>query len=140
MAVSLLVIYQLFFMVKITAGVSNEKPAPEQVATIEIINASGIAQIGKQVTEKLESSEQDKIEIIVVNSERLEYKKIAKSLIISREENTETAEFIAKTLGLEESEVVFRPSIENDMAPSVTVVLGEDIQLIMNPEKPSKES
>ena len=139
LTVTLIVIYQLFFMVQITAGVSNEKPAPEQVATVEIINASGIAQISKQVTEKLETSDQNRIEIIVTKAERLEYKNIAKSLIISREEDTRLAEFVAKALGLGESEVVFRRAYENDMSPSVTLVLGEDIQQILNPEKPTKE-
>lgn len=136
----MMVIYQLFFMVKITAGVSNEKPAPEHVATVEIINASGIAQISKQVTEKLEKIKQDRIEIIVVKAERLEYRNIGKSLVISRDEDTELAEFVANALGLKESEVVFRPAQENDMSPAVTLVLGEDIQQVLNPKKPNKES
>ncbi len=137
---TLIVIYQLFFMVQITAGVSNEKPVPEHVATVEIINASGITQISKQVTEKLQTAEQNEIEIIVVAAERLEYKNIAKCLVISRNEDTELAEFVAKTLGISQSEVVFRRGEANDMSPSVTLVLGEDIQQILNPEKPNKES
>ena len=140
LTITLIVTYQLYFMVQITAGVSNEKPAPELVASVEIINASGIAQISKQVTEKLETTGQNKIEIIVVKAERLEYKNIAKSLIISRDENMELAEFVAKALGLNESEVVFRRAHENDMSPSVTLVLGQDIQQVLNPEKPTKES
>lgn len=135
-----MVMYQLFFMVQITAGVSNERPSPEYVATVEIINASGIPQISKQVTEKLEKSEQSRIEIIVVKAEKLEYKNIAKSLVISRDEDTEVAEFVARAIGLKESEVVYRTSHETDMAPAVTLVLGEDIEQVLNPEKPNKES
>ncbi len=140
LAITLMVMYQLFFMVQITAGVSNEKPSAEHVATVEIINASGIAQISQQVTEKLEEAEQSRIEIIVVKAEKLEYKNMAKSLVISRDEDTELAEFVARAMGLEESEVVYRSSRENDMSPSVTLVLGEDIEQVLNPAKPNKES
>ncbi len=140
MIVAAMVVYQLLFLVQITAGDSSEKTAPEQVATVEIINASGISLISKQVTDKLKLIERDKIEIIVVSAEKLEYKNMAKCLVISRDEDTELAEFVAQALGLSESEVVFRPSFEKDVSPAVTLVLGEDIEQVLNPETPDKES
>jgi len=140
LALAGLALNQVFFMVRLTAGISNEKPVPEHLATVEIVDASGFAQNGALVKERLDRVKQEYIEILVVKTERLEYKNIGKSLVISRSENTELAEFVAGSIGLDESEIVYRPSLENDMSPSVTLVLGEDIQQVLNPEKLTKES
>lgn len=133
-------LYQVFFMVRLTAGISNEKPGPENLATVEIVNASGAAVNSALAKDKLDKIVNEKVEIRVVKTERLEYKNIHKSLVISRSENTELAEMVASIIGLDKSEVVFRPSFEKDMPPAVTLVLGEDIQEVFNPVKPTKES
>jgi len=133
-------LYQVFFMVRLTAGISNEKPGPEHLATVEIVNASGAAVNSALAKDKLDKVISEKVEIQVVKMERLEYKNINKSLVISRSENTELAELVASIIGLDKSEVVFRPSFEKDMSPAVTLVLGEDIQEVFNPVKPTKES
>ena len=128
-------VYQLVFMVCLTAGISKEKPAPGQIVTVEIINASGISQMSKQVRAKLSEVKDKDIIVRVVQAERLDYKEIEKSLVISRNKNTELAKFIAGAVGISKSEVVYRPALENDMSPIVTLVLGEDIQELLNPDK-----
>lgn len=140
LVVAAFVLHELFFMVQITAGISNEKPEPEHFVTLEIVNASGIPQISKQVAAKIDKKKPDDMAITLVNTERLEYRDISKSLVISRDENTELAKIIAEVIGLDKSEVVYRPSIENDLSPSVTLVLGEDIAQILNPEKTNQEA
>lgn len=140
LALTAMALYQVFFMVRLTAGITSEKPAPEQLVTVEIVNASGLAQNSALVKGKLENIRQEDFEILVVKMERLEYKNIGRSLVISRSADTRPAEFVARSMGLNESEIVYRPSLENDMSPSVTLVLGEDIQQVLNPEKPTKES
>jgi hypothetical protein len=140
LALTAIAFYQVFFMVLLTVGITNEKPAPQHLATVEIVNASGTARNSSLVKDKLEKVSRESIDILVVRTERLEYKNIGSSLVISRSEDTELAELIAKIVGLKESEVVYRPPVENDMSPSVTLVLGEDIEQVLNPEKPTKES
>ncbi len=140
LALTAMALYQVFFMVRLTAGITSEKPTPQHWATVEIVNASGITHNSALVKGQLESISQENIEILVIRTERLEYKNIGKSLVISRSEDTELAEMIAKIVGLDESEIVYRPPFENDMSPSVTLVLGEDIGQVLNPEKPTKES
>jgi len=133
-------VHQIFFMVRLTAGISNEKPSAKYFATVEIINASGTSGLGKQLTEFLHKNISREVEIAVVNAERLDYRNIEKTIVISRIENTKMAEYVAETIGLKKSEVVYRPSVDNDKSPKVTLVLGEDIQQVLNPQKPTKES
>jgi hypothetical protein len=132
--------HQIFFMVRLTAGISNEKAVPRYFATVEIVNASGIAQVSSQVTDFINHNKLADMEILISQAERLEYRNFEKTLVISREEDTELAEQVAAVLGLKKTDVVFRPPIEKDLSPKVTLVLGEDIRQLLNPQKQTKES
>lgn len=134
------VLYQLVFMVRLTAGISKEKPAPNHFVTIEIINASGTAQFSRQIEKRLNEYKNSDIIVTVTNAEKLDYKELEKSLVIARDENTELAKYVARIAGIDESEVVFRPALEDDMSPMVTLVLGEDMAQLLNPPKTNKES
>lgn len=133
-------LYQILFMVRLTAGISRERPGPEHLVTVEIVNASGTAQNSALAKSKLAGHANKNVELVIVNSERLEYKNIERSLVISRSADREWAECVAKMIGLGESEVVYRPAYERDLSAMVTLVLGEDIGEVLNPEKPAKES
>lgn len=133
-------LYQMFFMVRLTAGISAEKPVPKYYATVEIVNASGLPQNVKAVTDFLKSKSGSELEIVFTGAERLEYRNIEKTLIISRIKETEPARRIAAIFGMDKSEVVYRPPVETDMSPKVTLVLGEDIRQMLNPDKTNKES
>jgi hypothetical protein len=133
-------LYQIFFMVRLTAGMTAEKPVAKYYATVEIVNASGIAQISKPAAEYLKEHKSPDLEIVITDVGRLEYRIIEKTLVISREEDTELAERIAAAFGLDDAEVVYRPPIEKDMSPNVTLVLGADVKHVLNSEKTNRES
>ena len=53
-------------------------------------------------------------------------RKISKSFIISRVKDKTAAEYLAKALNLEKSEVTYKPLDNNYKQVSATLVIGED--------------
>jgi hypothetical protein len=131
-------IYEISFLIKITSGITVEKQVPLNQAEVEIVYSKGNSHNADIVADKLSDYKGGDLAISVVAMEMLEGRRLHKSLVISREKNTKVARMIAERVGIDNSEVVYRPSIEKDMSPTVTVVLGEDMPELLN-ETSTKE-
>ncbi|HKK21382.1 MAG TPA: hypothetical protein VJ983_07925, partial [candidate division Zixibacteria bacterium] len=79
------------------------------------------------------------IEIKVVDRSNFDLRKVQHSFIICRESNKQGAELLARTIGLNPSEIVYRPLENNAQQISATLVLGEDYQNVKLPPEPTKE-
>lgn len=124
-------IYEITFLIKLTSGITVEKQVPANQADVEIVYAKGSLLSAEFVARKLTDYRGGDLAISVVGMEELESRLLHKSLVISRQENTKIAELVAEKIGIDNSKVVYRAPIDKDVSPAVTLVLGEDLPLVV---------
>ncbi len=132
-------IYEISFLIKITSGITVEKQVPVNQADVEIVYSKGNLLNAEIVAKRLTVYNGGDLAIAIVGMEALEGHLLSKSLVISRKKNTKIAEMVAEKIGIDNSKVVYRAPIERDMSPMVTLVLGEDLQLVIEEKAMAKE-
>ena len=130
-------INEISFLIKLTSGITVEKQVPANQADVEIIYSKGNLLNAEIVANKLTDYRGSDLAISVVGMEALEGRLLRKSLVISRKRNTKIAQMVAEKIGIDNSKVVYRAPIDKDMSPTVTLVLGEDLPVVV--EKKAKE-
>lgn len=125
-------IYEISFLIKLTSGITVEKQVPAIRADVEIVYAQGNLLNAEIVASKLTDYRGGELAIAVVAMEALDGRLLHKSLVISRLKNTKIAEMVAEKIGIDNSKVVYRAPIDKDMSPTVTLVLGEDLPVVIN--------
>jgi len=125
-------IYEISFLIKLTSGITVEKQVPAIRADVEIVYAQGNLLNAEIVSSKLTDYRGGELAIAVVAMEALDGRLLHKSLVISRLKNTKIAEMVAEKTGIDNSKVVYRAPIDKDMSPTVTLVLGEDLPVVIN--------
>ena len=124
-------IYELSFLIKLTSGITVEKQVPAYQADVEIVYAKGNLLSAEFVANKLTDYRGEDLAISVVGMEELDHRLLHKSFVISRQKNTKIAELVAEKIGIDNSKVVYRAPIDIDVSPAVTLVLGEDLPLVV---------
>ena len=66
------------------------------------------------------------LEVVVIRTGDFSLRKIQKSFIISRVKDKTAAEYLARVLNLEKSEVTYKQFDNNYKQVSATLVIGED--------------
>jgi len=122
-------IYEISFLIKLTSGITVEKQVPANQAEVEIVYSNGNLLSAEFVAKKLTDLTGGDLAVSVVGMEALEGRLLHKSLVISRQKNTEIAAMVAKKIGIDNSRVVYRAPIDKDMSPTITLVLGEDLSV-----------
>jgi len=140
LAITLVAAYtisEISFLIKLTSGITIEKQVPANQADVEIVYSEGNLLNAEIVANKLTNYSGRDLAISVVGMEALESRLLRKSLVISRKKNTKIAEMVAEKIGIDNSKVVYRAPIDKVMSPTVTLVIGEDLPVIV--EKKTKE-
>ena len=130
-------IYEISFLIKLTSGITIEKQVPANQADVEIVYSEGNLLNAEIVANKLTNYSGGDLTISVVGLEALEGRLLRKSLVISRKKNTKIAKMVAEKIGIDNSKVVYRAPIDKFVSPTVTLVIGEDLPVIV--EKKTKE-
>ncbi|MCH9025372.1 MAG: hypothetical protein IH931_08570 [candidate division Zixibacteria bacterium] len=130
-------IYEISFLIKLTSGITVEKQVPANQADVEIVYSKGNLLSAEFVAKKLTDLTGGDLAVSVVGMEALEGRLLHKSLVISRQKNTKIAEMVAEKIGIDNSNVIYRAPIDKDMSPTVTLVLGEDLPVVV--EEKAKE-
>ncbi len=125
--------------VKISRGVTRTVETPEHFIRLQVLNATAVSNLESKMAAYLDSFRDADIEIKVVDRSNFDLRKVDRSFIISRESDKSGAELLARTIGLDPSEIVYRPLENNTEQISATLVLGEDYQNVKLPPKPDKE-
>ena len=120
------VVLVMSLTVRVTQGVSRTEPAPERLIRLEVLNGCSQSGIAGKARAMLEGYRDDKLEIAVVRIGDFDLRDVARTFIISRTKDKSASEYLAGLMGIDESEVIYRPLVNNYRQISATLVLGED--------------
>ncbi len=124
--------------VRVTRGVSRTVETPQHMVRLEILNGCARAGIASEAAKFLVGYPDSNLEVVVIRTGDFSLRKIQKSFIISRVKDKTAAEYLAKVLNLEKSEVTYKQFDNNYKQVSATLVIGEDF--VTEPlAKPSDE-
>lgn len=129
-----------YVVMRITGTVSQTTELAESVVRLQVIDACGRKKMLMDVTRYLSSFSDGQIEIMVVDTVCMEERKVAATVVISRDGDESIAVLLAERLGLDPSVVIVKPLENNYRQVSVTLVLGADFDqshLVLNSEKES---
>lgn len=129
----------LSMVVRVARGVSRTAETPEHVLRLEILNGCDGAGIAAQAARILSDYKNDQLEIIVVGTGDFDVRKVSRTFVVSREKDKTSARYLAKLIGLDDSEVLYQPLDNNYRQVSATLVLGEDYVATMLPGTSDKE-
>ena len=105
-----------------------------QVLTVDA-GAESAAEIGKWLEAQADSS----FAIDVVEANRYELRSAARTLIVSRVEDETAARRLANRIGLDPSEVIYKPLEHNTKQATVTLIVGSDFDRIVSSQQITKE-
>jgi hypothetical protein len=126
----IILVYLITISVKVSTGISQTITSQDQVIRLQVLNACGVAGLASRTGARLDSYRGENFEIELTDTDNFEVRDLPRSIIISRIENTVPARLLAEYLGLDPSQVVFRPLENNLNHISVTLILGEDYERV----------
>ena len=111
---------------KVVGGITKVVGTPKHLVRLQIVNGSSIEGLSQQVAGQLSGYVDSDLEIKVVDQADFKLRKLAKSFVISREQDKTASKILAEKLNLNPAEVEFKPLEHNYRQVSSTLVLGED--------------
>ncbi|MEW6412581.1 MAG: LytR C-terminal domain-containing protein [Candidatus Zixiibacteriota bacterium] len=127
------------FAVRVTRGVSKTIDAPAHMIRLEILNGCSQAGIASRAGKILTEYADPNLEIKVIATGDFDIRKVTKTFVIAREKDKTASKLLARTLGLDQSEVLYKPMENNYRQISTTLVLGEDHDSVITLDLLSKE-
>ena len=112
--------------VRVTTGLSRTVKTPQHQIRLEILNGCAKAGIASRAAKFISEYPDSSLEVTVIRTGDFSLRKVSQSFIISRVKDKTAAEYLARLLNLEKSEVTYRPLDNNYKQVSATLVVGED--------------
>ncbi|UCG61711.1 MAG: LytR C-terminal domain-containing protein [Candidatus Zixiibacteriota bacterium] len=125
--------------VKVTRGVSRTEETPKRVMRLEILNGCSRSGIAGEAAGILSDFKDSELEIIVIGTGDFDLRKVSRTFVVSRNKDKSAAEYLARLMGIESSEVTYKHLENNYRQVSATLVLGEDYVATMLPQASDKE-
>ena len=135
----LVIIYVLSVTVKVSRGVSRTIDTPGETVRLQVLNGCGVQSLAGKTADLLSDYRDEDIEVMVVDTDNFSVREVPRTFLISREKDKTAAVMLAKKLGLEASDVAYRPLDNNYRHVSVTLVLGQDYEQVLQSLEPDKE-
>jgi hypothetical protein len=129
----------LSLAVRVTRGVTQTELTPQYVVRLEILNGCSRAGIASEAARILSGYNNDELEIIVIETGDFDLTDVSKTMVISRDRDQTGAERLARLIGINDSEVTYKPMENNYRQISVTLVLGGDYGVAMLPKPLNRE-
>lgn len=127
--VFLLVLTQI---IKITKGVAKTVETPDRIARVQILFDSHMNEKADQFVDFLSNYKDKEIEFVIVEKDIFAIREINETFIINRDDQTDVSEKLANILGLDEKLIVQKPLSENKKHISLTLVIGNNADLILS--------
>ena len=106
---------------------------------MQLANGSSDKSATDVIDKFIKNYEDDEIDLLVVEKRDFTKREIEHSFIVSRTKDKNSAEQLAKKLGLDTDNITYKPLENNYNQVSVTLVLGSDYQNLINIENKDKE-
>jgi len=119
-------VYLVLLAVQVSRGYSQTESSPDRLLRLQIVDGSGEAGLTRRARQLLKERSDGELAVEVVESKRFDRHEVARTFLIAREEDRSTAELLARRLGLDPEEVIYRPLDNNRRYVTVTLVLGAD--------------
>ena len=94
------------FSVKVARGVTRELETPAEPMRLQIVNGSGVAGAETRLARQLNGYTGKGLNLLVVETNSFELKKVMASFIVSRQPDDCDAKLLATRIGLEPSDVI----------------------------------
>lgn len=124
------IVYLASITIKVTSGVSKTMDSSQHQVRLQVLNGCGVRGAASKVADRLGRYFDDEIEIMIVDTDNFDLTEIPSTFLISRIENKKASELLAEKLGLDASNIEYRPMENNYRQVSVTLVLGADFEQV----------
>ncbi len=129
----IVLLYQLTSTLTVAGGISRVIDKPTHLVRLQVVNSSGVKGLMREVAKRLSDYADSMLEVRVVDMVDFDLRELPRSFVISREQDKTEAALLAKKLGLDPSEVVYRPLEHNNRQVSATLVVGKDYESMKLP-------
>ncbi len=126
-------LYLLSSTLRVAGGFSEVIDTPAHLVRLQVVNGSSVDGLSRKVAGSLSDYADATLEVQVVDTVTFGLKRLPRSFVISRQPDKTAAALLAERLGLDPSEVVYKPLEHNNRQVSATLVLGEDYQAMRLP-------
>jgi hypothetical protein len=123
-------LYLLSSTAQVVGGITKVASTPKHLVRLQIVNGSSVEGLSQQVAGQLSDQVDAELEIKVVDAADFKLRKLAKSFVISREQDKTAAKILAEKINLNPAEVEFKPLEHNYRQVSATLVLGDDYKTV----------
>jgi hypothetical protein len=131
--VLIVLLYQLLSTLTVIGGISRVIDRPTYLVRLQVVNGSSVKGPTREMVKKLTGYADSVLEVRVVDVVNFNIRELPKSFVISREQDKTAAALLAKKLGLDPSEVVYKPLEHNNRQVSATLVMGKDYECLKLP-------
>ena len=130
---ALVLIYGASFAILVTHGFSKTIDMPDYSVRLQILNGCGITGAASKVAASLPGRISLPLEVAVLDTDDFNSYDVKESFVISRDGDLKAAGIFAEQLGLKVDNIVYKPIENNYRSISLTLVLGDDFETIINP-------
>lgn len=127
----IVVAYAASFVVQVTKGYSQERPAVEYFINLQILNGCGQPGIAGLLTDRLERRVQKPLTVRVVDAANFDHFDVDTTFLVSRTADTAAVKLLARQLGLDE-DIACHELEDNYMNIGATLVVGKDYKRLLN--------
>lgn len=133
------VIFTASVIIKINKGIARTVDTPSSLIRLQLENGSSDTAACVELGKYFNEYEDKVIDINVVETNDIKKRRVGNTFVVSRTKNKTSAELFAVEFGLDEKNIIYSPLENNYNQISVTLVLGEDYERIIEFNKTNKE-
>jgi hypothetical protein len=123
-AAAAVLVYTVSVVNQVASGYSAEEPTPRHVIRLAVVDATDDGKLVGSVKQEIRALSDMELSVEIVETATFDVRSVERSFIISRQENLTAARLLAKRLGLDPSEVEYKPLVNNRKHVTATLVLG----------------
>ena len=121
-----------FQTIKITKGVAKVVETPAEIVRIQILFNSLQKEKSDNIAEYLSNYKDAKIKFEIIDKSLFTIRDINETIIINRTNNPEVSGKLADILGLDNDLIIQKILSENKKHITVTLVIGNDVDIILS--------
>ncbi|MCP4632250.1 MAG: LytR C-terminal domain-containing protein [candidate division Zixibacteria bacterium] len=128
-ATSVLVLFAIIFLISTFRQVTVESSPmlSDSIVRVQVLNGCGLKGLADRVSELIRKNSSEAVVFDVVEVKNAPVFGFERTLVVSRTQQTEAAEIIAKNINVN-NEILIERLIRNPLEIDVTVVVGSDYE------------
>ena len=138
-AAVVVLVYLAMIGTRIASGVSEMVPMPAESVRVQVLTVDAGEELAAEIGKWLKAQADSSFAIDVVETDRYELRSAARTLIVSRIEDETAARMLANRIGLDPSEVIYKPLEHNTNQATATLIVGSDFDRIRSLQQTTKE-